>query len=98
METARERNDQEGPTRGSRTLAVCTTTAGRRLSTRTHQTSPRRGSASPLVFTVLRRQTASLIPAPGRLVVCDVPAMPIQVSLRLLAHPFSLQEPGQQYR
>jgi len=61
VETTGERDNQKRErTRGSRTLSVWTTTAGRRLSTRTHHTSPRRGTASPLVVTILIRHPTSL--------------------------------------
>src|SRR5437870_10454073 len=82
------RNDR---TRGSRTLSVCTTTAGRRLSTRTHQTSPRRGSRSPLVITVLLGHPPALMPAPGRLVVGHVPAVAVQIFPGLILHALGLE-------
>src|SRR5712691_8878372 len=79
-------------TRGSRTLSVCTTTAGRRLSTRTHHTSPRRGSSSPFVVTVLLGHPSSLMPAPRRFVIHDVPAVAIQVFPGLLTDTLRLEQ------
>src|SRR5712691_8896222 len=79
-------------TRGSRTLSVCTTTAGRRLSTRTHHTSPRRGSSSPFVVTVLLSHPSSLMPAPRRFVSHDVPAVAIQVFPGLLTDALRLEQ------
>src|SRR5712692_3995397 len=85
-------------TRGSRTLSVCTTTAGRRLSTRTHHTSPRRGSGSPVVATVLLGHASALVFTPARLVVRDVPAVPVQVTASLLPHALGLEQLRQQAR
>src|SRR5712692_6990425 len=79
-------------TRGSRTLSVCTTTTGRRLSTRTHHTSPRRGRSSPIVVTILLGHPSSLMPAPRRFVIHDVPAVAIQIFPGLLTDALRLEQ------
>src|SRR5437773_614193 len=80
--------------RGSRTLSVCTTTTGRRLSTRTHHTSPQRGRSSPIVVTILLGHPSSLMPAPRRFVIHDVPAVAIQIFPGLLTDALRLEQVG----
>src|SRR5688500_11430751 len=82
--------------RGSRTLSLCTTTAGLRLSARIHQTSPLAGSCSPLIAGVLLAHPASLIVTPRLARFGDVPAVAVDVGTDLPAQPFGFEQLGNQ--
>ena len=69
--------------------------AGRRLSTRTHQISPRRGRLSPFIFGVLCGHALPLIFAPGLVVFGDVPAVTIQVGGCLQSNALCFVKLGQ---
>ena len=94
---ARQRNHEErAHLRGSLTRSVCTTIAGRRLWSRTHQTSPRFGRGSPLVVRVLLRHSSLLMRTPGFLAFSNVPAVLVDVAPCLLAHLLAFEELCQQ--
>lgn len=76
----------------SRTLSVCTTMAGRRLPSRIHQISPRRGSTSPFIVTIALSHLSALILAPSRLVLGYVPTVLLKVPTSLLANLLRFQQ------
>src|SRR5215210_1747267 len=72
------------------------TMAGLRLSTLTHQTSPRPGKGSPVVVTVLLGHPGLLVLPPAPLIVGNIPAVPVDVPPDLRLDLLRLEQSGQQ--